>query len=101
MQETVDWFCDAKGYGFIKSDDHGSDAFVHFSEIQVEGYRLLREGQRVEFECLTDCNGKRRARKARVAGGRGRKFPVVPWCTRESRTAPFATRPSRLKLMLT
>ncbi|PIQ95943.1 MAG: cold-shock protein [Nitrospinae bacterium CG11_big_fil_rev_8_21_14_0_20_56_8] len=45
----VKWFNDQKGYGFIESDE-GDDCFVHFSEIQSEGFKTLREGQRVEFE---------------------------------------------------
>lgn len=46
----VKWFNDAKGYGFIEGTDEGSDVFVHFSQIQNEGFRSLREGQSVEFE---------------------------------------------------
>ena len=46
---TVKWFNESKGYGFIESDE-GSDLFVHFSEIQMDGYKTLNEGQRVEFE---------------------------------------------------
>jgi CspA family cold shock protein len=46
---TVKWFKDEKGYGFITGED-GVDVFVHFSEIQAEGFRSLREGQAVTFE---------------------------------------------------
>ncbi len=45
----VKWFNESKGYGFIESDD-GKDLFVHFSEIQGEGFKTLREGQAVSFE---------------------------------------------------
>lgn len=47
---TVKWFNDAKGYGFIGQDDGGEDLFVHFSSIQGNGYRSLREGQPVQYE---------------------------------------------------
>ena len=47
---TVKWFNATKGYGFIKPDDGGEDLFVHQSEIEMQGYRDLQEGQRVEFE---------------------------------------------------
>ncbi len=49
---TVKWFDDAKGYGFITRDE-GGDVFVHFSQIEGEGFRSLAEGQTVEFE-VTD-----------------------------------------------
>ncbi len=47
-QGTVKWFNESKGYGFIESE--GKDLFVHFSEIQGDGFKTLREGQSVEFE---------------------------------------------------
>ena len=47
---TVKWFNNAKGYGFVTPDDGDQDVFVHFSAIDMEGYRTLKEGQRVEFE---------------------------------------------------
>ncbi len=48
-QGTVKWFNEAKGYGFIGRDGQ-SDLFVHYSAIQGNGFRTLKEGQRVEFE---------------------------------------------------
>ncbi len=44
---TVKWFNSAKGYGFLAQED-GSDIFVHYSAIQMDGYRTLKEGQKVE-----------------------------------------------------
>jgi cold shock protein len=46
---TVKWFNPEKGYGFIERED-GDDVFVHYSAIQMDGYRNLEEGQRVEFD---------------------------------------------------
>ncbi len=47
---TVKWFNDAKGFGFIQPDGGGADAFAHFSAIQMDGYKSLKEGARVDFE---------------------------------------------------
>lgn len=47
---TVKWFNNAKGYGFVKPEDRDEDVFVHFSSIDMDGYKTLREGQRVQFE---------------------------------------------------
>ena len=49
-QGTVKWFNAEKGFGFIAVDGGGSDVFVHYSNIQADGYRTLEENQRVEFE---------------------------------------------------
>ena len=55
-QGTVKWFNDAKGYGFI-SRQTGEDVFVHFSAIQMDGFKTLVEGQTVEFEVKTGDKG--------------------------------------------
>jgi cold shock protein len=60
MQGTVKWFNDKKGYGFISPDnsDSGKDVFVHFSAIQSDGFKSLKEGQRVEFEVAQGPKGE-------------------------------------------
>jgi cold shock protein len=55
-QGTVKWFSNEKGYGFIQRDE-GDDVFVHHSAVQMEGYRSLTEGQRVEFEVVPGDKG--------------------------------------------
>jgi CspA family cold shock protein len=65
-QGTVKWFNADKGYGFITVDG-GKDVFVHYSDIQADGYRTLEEGQRVEFEITNGPNGPQ-AKKVRVIG---------------------------------
>lgn len=54
---TVKWFNDAKGFGFIQPDGGGPDAFAHFSAIQAEGYKSLKEGARVCFELSEGSKG--------------------------------------------
>lgn len=54
---TVKWFNDAKGFGFIQPDGGGPDAFAHFSAIQAEGFKTLKEGARVEFELAEGAKG--------------------------------------------
>ncbi len=47
---TVKWFNDKKGYGFITPDEGGEDLFIHHSNIMMEGFKTLHDGQRVEYE---------------------------------------------------
>ena len=60
----VKWFNAEKGYGFISRED-GDDLFVHYSEIQCEGYKTLDEGAEVEFDITTGQNGKLQASNVR------------------------------------
>ena len=51
---TVKWFNDQKGYGFIQPDEGGKDVFVHISAVEQAGMRSLAEGQKINYEILTD-----------------------------------------------
>jgi CspA family cold shock protein len=55
-QGTVKWFSNEKGYGFIEREE-GDDVFVHFSAINMDGYKTLTEGQKVEFEVVQGDKG--------------------------------------------
>lgn len=50
QQGVVKWFNDQKGYGFISPDDGGKDLFVHHTSIQMDGFKTLAEGEKVEYE---------------------------------------------------
>jgi len=58
---TVKWFNDAKGFGFITPDNGGEDLFAHFSSIQMNGFKTLKEGQKVSFEVTAGNKGKKQA----------------------------------------
>jgi CspA family cold shock protein len=63
-QGTVKWFNSEKGYGFIATDG-GPDVFVHYSAIQMDGFRTLEEGDRVEFETTAGRDGRSQAEAVR------------------------------------
>ncbi|KAE8370161.1 Cold shock-like protein CspE [Aspergillus caelatus] len=56
-QGNVKWFNETKGFGFITPSDGSKDIFVHFSAIQIEGFKVLAEGQKVEFEVMDGAKG--------------------------------------------
>ena len=49
-QGTVKWFNNTKGFGFIEPSEGGKDLFVHMSEIQMEGFKTLKDGEKVEYQ---------------------------------------------------
>ena len=63
---TVKWFNSEKGYGFISNDNGGDDVFVHFSAIQVDGFKTLEEGQKVTFDVESDPKDSRKLRAVNV-----------------------------------
>lgn len=60
MKGTVKWFNAKKGFGFI-SDEEGNDVFVHFSALQMDGFKVLDEGDEVEFEVIDGERGPQAA----------------------------------------
>jgi CspA family cold shock protein len=65
-QGTVKWFNSVKGYGFIADEEKGEDVFVHFSAIVAEGYKSLKEGQKVSFETEQDPKNPEKLRAMNV-----------------------------------
>ncbi len=55
---TVKWFNDVKGFGFIEPEEGGEDVFAHFSAIQMDGFRTLKQGAKVSFEMVQGPKGK-------------------------------------------
>jgi CspA family cold shock protein len=81
---TVKWFNDAKGFGFIEPDGGGDDVFAHFSAIQMDGFRTLKQGSKVRFEVVQGPKGQLAQNIAAVDAG-------VPF--REPAQAPGAMAP--------
>ncbi len=61
VQGEVKWFNDKKGFGFITSNDEGTDVFVHFNAISGEGFKTLKEGDEVEYEVVSGPKGDQAA----------------------------------------
>ncbi|MFA7673323.1 MAG: cold-shock protein [Clostridia bacterium] len=64
---TIKWFNSEKGYGFISNDEGGEDVFVHFSAINSDGYKTLKEGQKVTFDVEQDPKNSKKLRAANVS----------------------------------
>jgi CspA family cold shock protein len=79
---TVKWFNDAKGFGFIEPEGGGEDVFAHFSAIQMEGFRTLKQGSRVSFELVQGPKGQLAQNIAPIGSSRSTEGsaddPVVP-----------------------
>lgn len=65
---TVKWFNDAKGFGFIEPEAGGEDVFAHFSAIQMDGFRTLKQGGRVSFELVQGPKGQLAQQIAPIEG---------------------------------
>jgi len=61
----VKWFNNAKGFGFLGREDGSPDVFVHFSAIAADGYKSLKEGDKVEFDVVPGASGKPQADSVR------------------------------------
>ena len=57
LRATVKWFNDAKGFGFLEPDGGGPDVFAHFSAIEMDGFRTLKQGAKVSFEMVQGPKG--------------------------------------------
>jgi len=66
VKGTVKWFNERKGYGFLSADDGSGDTFVHFSAIEQDGFKTLKEGEKVEYEVVEAEKGKRATRVRRL-----------------------------------
>jgi CspA family cold shock protein len=64
---TVKWFSDKKGFGFITDPEVPTDIFVHYSQIQVGGFKTLQEGEEVEYELFHDEKGAKARAVVRLA----------------------------------
>jgi CspA family cold shock protein len=65
VEGTVKWFNDAKGFGFIQQDS-GADVFVHFSQIQGDGFKSLADGDRVSFDVASGPKGQQASNVSRL-----------------------------------
>ncbi len=74
VKGTVKWFNASKGYGFLSQED-GKDVFVHFSAIQGDGYKSLKEGEAVEFEVTQGPKGPQASNVVRLSSQPSQETP--------------------------
>lgn len=67
VRGKVKWFNAVKGYGFLNADNDKRDIFVHFSSVDMEGYKTLSEGEDVEFELVESDRGPQASKVQRLA----------------------------------
>lgn len=65
---TVKWFSDQKGYGFVTPEGGKKDVFVHYSALEGEGFKTLREGETIEFEVTNGPKGEQASKVRKVSG---------------------------------
>lgn len=70
MKGSVKWFNEQKGYGFITPEDGSKDVFAHYSDVQGNGFKLLVEGEPVEFEIVQAEKGRKAQKIARLSAAK-------------------------------
>ena len=90
---TVKWFNDAKGFGFIEPEAGGEDVFAHFSAIQMEGFRTLKQGGRVSFEVVQGPKGQLAQNIAAIDAAGASPEPEADTLARPRLSRPVARSP--------